>query len=265
LDLQLILPKNYKVKKLLGRGSFGVVCEGEVTNGEDIEKVAIKKMLKIFREKTETKRLLREIKLLRFFSHDNIIKIKTILNPMKVKQIKELYIVTELMESDLQQIIHTTQPLTNDHVSYFMYQLLGVMRHMHSAGIVHRDLKPNNILINKDCDVKLCDFGLARGGVEDLKQEPPPGTQPPPKRIDLTEYVTMRYYRAPELLLVSNFYSTAIDIWSCGCIFGELLNRKPLFAAKVPHLQLSLIIQHLGKPDVRQMTHVKSLAAREAI
>lgn len=145
-----------------------------------------------------------------------------------------------------------------------MYQLLGVMLHMHSAGIVHRDLKPNNILINKDCDVKLCDFGLARGGVQDVKPQEP-ARQDPPKRIDLTEYVTMRYYRAPELLLVSNFYSAAIDIWSCGCIFGELLNRKPLFAAKVPHLQLSLIIQHLGKPDVSQMTHVKSLAAREAI
>ena len=85
------------------------------------------------------------------------------------------------------------------------------------------------------------------------------------KRTDLTEYVTMRYYRAPELLLVSNFYSTAIDIWSCGCIFGELLNRRPLFAARVPHHQLSLIIQHLGKPDVSQMTHVKSVNAREAI
>lgn len=81
----------------------------------------------------------------------------------------------------------------------------------------------------------------------------------------LTDYVTMRYYRAPELLLVNDYYSTAIDIWSVGCIFAELLNRKPLFAAKQPHMQLSLIIQHLGKPTENQMKHVKSVAAREAI
>ena len=81
----------------------------------------------------------------------------------------------------------------------------------------------------------------------------------------MTDYVTMRYYRAPELLLVNNYYSTAIDMWSVGCIFAELLNRKPLFAAKQPHMQLSLILQHLGKPSESQMKHIKSAAAREAI
>ena len=95
---------------------------------------------------------------------------------------------------------------------------------MHSAGIVHRDLKPNNILINEDCEIKLCDFGLARGGLENELNPKDPKY--------LTEYVTMRYYRAPELLLVNNYYSLAIDMWSVGCIFAELLKRKPLFAAK---------------------------------
>jgi serine/threonine protein kinase len=85
LDLQFVLPKVYRVTKLLGRGSFGVVCSGEMVKDDgSTEKVAIKKMLKIFREKTETKRLLREIRLLRFFNHENIIKIKTLLNPMRV-------------------------------------------------------------------------------------------------------------------------------------------------------------------------------------
>ena len=80
--------------------------------GGEVEKIAIKKMLKIFREKTETKRLLREIRLLRFFQHENIIKIKSLLNPMRVQNMKELYIVTDLMDSDLQQIIHSQQPLS---------------------------------------------------------------------------------------------------------------------------------------------------------
>jgi len=105
------------------------------------------------------------------------------------------------------------------------------MKHIHSAGIVHRDLKPNNILINEDCEIKLCDFGLARGGINDDLNAPiinKMNTQAPA----LSVYVTMRFYRAPELLLVNNCYSTAIDMWSVGCIFAELYNRKPLFAAK---------------------------------
>lgn len=83
--------------------------------------MAIKKVFKLFRERTETKRLLREIRLLKFFDHDNIIKIKDLLNPIKLKNLDELYIVTELMDTDLQQIIHSDQPLTEDHIMYFIF------------------------------------------------------------------------------------------------------------------------------------------------
>src|SRR5690606_19386627 len=94
------IPTKYKLTKLLGRGSYGVVCSG--INADTGEKVAIKKVLKLFREKTETKRLLREIKLLKFFEHDNIIKIKDLLNPVKQRNLEQLYIITEFMDSDLQ-------------------------------------------------------------------------------------------------------------------------------------------------------------------
>lgn len=109
MDLIFHIPTKYKLTKLLGRGSYGVVCAG-VNSETGIliifmifigEKVAIKKVFKLFREKTETKRLLREIRLLKFFEHDNIIKIKDLLNPVKIKSLDELYIVTELMDSDL--------------------------------------------------------------------------------------------------------------------------------------------------------------------
>jgi len=100
MDLVFHIPTKYKLTKLLGRGSYGVVCAG--INTETGEKVAIKKVIKLFRERTETKRLLREIKLLKFFDHDNIIKVKELLNPVKLKNLEELYIVTELMDSDLQ-------------------------------------------------------------------------------------------------------------------------------------------------------------------
>jgi serine/threonine protein kinase len=100
MDLYYHIPCRYKLTKLLGRGSYGVVCGG--INKETEEKVAIKKVFNIFREKTETKRLLREIRLLKFFNHENIIKIKDLLNPVKIKSLEEIYIVTELMDSDLQ-------------------------------------------------------------------------------------------------------------------------------------------------------------------
>jgi serine/threonine protein kinase len=86
---------------------------------------------------------------------------------------------------------------------------------MHKAHLVHRDIKPSNILINTECDIKLCDFGLSRGIEEGLE--------------DLTEYVVTRYYRAPEIMLSSHEYTQAVDIWSVGCTFGEILARKVLF------------------------------------
>lgn len=86
---------------------------------------------------------------------------------------------------------------------------------MHKASLVHRDIKPSNILLNTECDILLCDFGLSRGIEEGLE--------------DLTEYVVTRYYRAPEIMLSSHEYTQAVDIWSVGCTFGEILSRKVMF------------------------------------
>lgn len=98
---------------------------------------------------------------------------------------------------------------------------------MHSANVVHRDLKPSNILANKNCDLKICDLGLGRGGIKDCDKEEEEikanSDQP------LTEYVITRWYRAPEVILCPSEYSMAVDIWSIGCIFAELLGRQPLF------------------------------------
>ncbi|XP_068033929.1 mitogen-activated protein kinase 7-like isoform X1 [Anomalospiza imberbis] len=142
------------------------------------------------------------------------------------------------MESDLHQIIHSSQPLTLEHVRYFLYQLLRGLKYIHSANVLHRDLKPSNLLVNENCELKIGDFGMARGL----------GADPRQAKAFLTEYVATRWYRAPELLLSLHRYTRAIDMWSVGCIFAEMLGRRQLFPGRNYVHQLQLIMAVLGTP-----------------
>jgi len=154
----------------------------------------------------------------------------------------------EPMEADLHQIIKSGQTLTNEHVQYFTYQILRGMKYVHSASVIHRDLKPGNLLVNSDCELKICDFGLSRGfdsAAED-------GTTP------MTEYVATRWYRAPEIMLALRRYGTAIDVWSIGCILAELLLGRPLFKGKDYVDQLNKILDILGTPSNDVLKRVAS-------
>lgn len=113
----------------------------------------------------------------------------------------------------------------------FLILLQRGLKYVHSAGVVHRDLKPSNILVNENCDLKICDFGLAR------IQDP-----------QMTGYVSTRYYRAPEIMLTWQKYDVEVDIWSAGCIFAEMLEGKPLFPGKDHVNQFSIITELLGTP-----------------
>ncbi|KAG8122711.1 hypothetical protein E2320_018172 [Naja naja] len=144
------------------------------------------------------------------------------------------------MQSDLHKIIVSPQPLSSDHVKVFLYQILRGLKYLHSAGILHRDIKPGNLLVNSNCVLKICDFGLAR--VEELDES-----------RHMTQEVVTQYYRAPEILMGSRHYSHAIDIWSIGCIFAELLGRRILFQAQSPIQQLDLITDLLGTPSLEAM------------
>lgn len=116
------------------------------------------------------------------------------------------------METDLSSIIKSPQPLSDNHVQLFIYQILRGLNFMHSACVLHRDLKPRNILVNSSCDVKICDFGLARLFVNEMRVS----------SSQMTDYVATRWYRAPEVLLSGQVYTETMDIWSVGCILAEL-------------------------------------------
>ena len=175
-----------------------------------------------------------------------------ILVPPNVMDFHDIYIVTDLMESDLERIISSSQPLSDAHFQYFLYQILRGMKFVHSGNVLHRDLKPSNLLVNSNCDLSICDFGLARG-VETAQNE------------DLTEYVVTRWYRAPELLTDCQNYNDAVDVWAIGCIFAEMLRRRPFFTGRDPSDQLHTIIRVLGSPTEEEMAFVPHEAAKRAI
>ena len=195
----------------------------------------------------------REIRLLRHFNHENIIRIVDLPVPPSINNFEDVYMVTDLMETDLHKVIYSRQPLSNDHSQYFLYQMLCALKYLHSTSVLHRDLKPSNILLNANCDLKLCDFGLSRGLNGDGGGS---------AENNLTEYVVTRWYRAPEIMLSCQEYSKAIDVWSLGCIFGEMLLRKPLFPGNDYIHQLKLITQFIGTPSAPDLWFVSNDKAR---
>jgi len=132
-----------------------------------------------------------------------------------------------------------------------LYQILRGVHALHSAHVLHRDLKPGNLLVNKNCDLKICDFGLAR----------PVNPEVEAKDMGLTEYVVTRWYRAPELLVENQDYTTAIDVWSVGCIFAEMIGRKALFPGRDYLHQLRLIIDALGTPTEPDLASIANAQA----
>lgn len=171
--------------------------------------------------------------------HKNISAVLMIQRPPPLAEFNDLYVVLEWMESDLHRIIHSPQPLTEEHSRYFLYQLLNGLSYIHSANVIHRDIKPSNLLINSNCLLKICDFGMAR----------PLASTPQEHANFLTAYVATRWYRAPEVMLSFHKYTQAIDVWSVGCILAEMLGRRFLFPGQNYLNQIDLILQLLGSPS----------------
>lgn len=287
-------------------------------------------MNNLFEDSIDCKRVLREITLLRKLDHPNVIKIKDIVEPQDPANFDHIYVVTEYCQSDLKKLFKSPVHLELIHIKTLTYQILCALKYIHSAEVLHRDLKPANVLINEDCTVKICDFGLSRSvdgiiGAHIYDQEqaneqdeistqnsshsslspknateqvPDAQSQKKPQKLakkskpinlkrELTGHVVTRWYRAPELILLEKDYTSAIDMWSVGCIFGELLNmikenaatfldRSPLFPGTscfplspskqptqkkggFPHSsqdQLNIIFSIIGTPTEQDMDFV---------
>eukprot|EP01083_Nonionella_stella_P081987 226172_1 len=247
---KFIVRKKYKVLRAIGHGAYGFVCSAQ--NTETNEFVAIKKITNLFNNPIETKRAIREVQLLRKLRHENILGLIDLsMNDART----DLYLVAELMDSDLHQIIVSKQQLSNDHIQYFIYQILRGLLFIHSANVIHRDLKPSNILVNSNCDIKICDFGLARPVAVDAQVQD--------HKAFMTEYVATRWYRAPEIMLSWRQYSAKIDIWATGCILAELLGRMPLFPGKDYMDQLKRTLNYIGKPNGDEISHIRTERARQ--
>lgn len=228
------IPLHLELVKKVGSGAYG--CVASFKNTKNGEKIAVKKITNAFDDLVDGKRILREVKLLRQLDHDNIIRILDMFPPKGI-DFEDIYMVTDLMETDLHRVIYSKQPLTEEHHQYFVHQMMRGLVYLHSANVVHRDLKPANLLVNKNCDLKICDFGLARVLSTDDEDA-----------LGRTDYVVTRWYRAPEVVLLASEYTKSIDVWAVGCILCELVQRKPIFAGKDHLDQIRKIIAVLGSP-----------------
>eukprot|EP01002_Notosolenus_urceolatus_P004765 NODE_2261_length_1165_cov_7.642473_g1874_i0.p1 GENE.NODE_2261_length_1165_cov_7.642473_g1874_i0~~NODE_2261_length_1165_cov_7.642473_g1874_i0.p1 ORF type:complete len:372 (+),score=60.83 NODE_2261_length_1165_cov_7.642473_g1874_i0:2-1117(+) len=244
------VPERYSLRDLVGRGAFGVVCSAtDRQSGDDDARVAIKR-INLRPNNLELRRVVREVHLLDHFSHDNILSLKGILPLRKAQNFDKIYCVTELLDTDLNSIIKSPQPLSDSHIKFLVYQVLRALKAIHSAGVLHRDLKPGNILLNANCDLKIADFGLARESPDDSVK---------------TLYVATRWYRAPELLMQWKAYGPAVDIWSCGTVLAECLLRRPLLPGTSYLDQLNRIIALTGTPSPESIALIGSDKARRYV
>ncbi|KAJ3609252.1 hypothetical protein NHX12_023776 [Muraenolepis orangiensis] len=235
----------YEIKKRLGKGAYGIVWKA--VDRQTGEVVAVKKIFDAFRNRTDAQRTFREIMFLQEFgAHLNIIKL---INVIRAQNDKDIYLIFEHMDTDLHAVIKKGSLLKDVHKRYVMYQLLKATKYLHSGNVIHRDQKPSNILLDTDCCVKLCDFGLARSLCQIQEDAGNP---------TLTEYVATRWYRAPEILLGSTRYTEGIDMWSIGCILGEMLLGKALFPGTSTINQVEKILSAIAHPSTEDIQSIKS-------
>lgn len=210
--------------------------------------MALKKCFDAFRNDTDAQRTFREIMYLQALSgHENIIRLQHVI---KAENDKDIYLTFDLMETDLHAVIRAGI-LQDIHKKYIIWQLLKAIKYLHSAELVHRDIKPSNILLNSDCHIKLCDFGLCRSVANKSDNSVS-------NNAVLTDYVATRWYRAPEILLGSKYYTKGIDIWAVGTILGEMINGRPVFPGTSTMNQIEKVLEVTNMPSQSDILSIQS-------
>jgi len=241
-EIEKHILRKYEICQKLGKGAYGIVWKA--IDKRTRNPVALKKCFDAFRNATDAQRTFREIMYLQELSgHENLVRL---LSVIKADNDRDIYLTFDYMETDLHAVIRANI-LVDIHKQYIIYQLLKALKFMHSAELLHRDIKPSNLLLNADCHAKLCDFGLCRS-VADTGG---------PSAV-LTDYVATRWYRAPEILLGSTRYTKGVDLWSVGCILGELVTGRPIFPGTSTMNQLDKIIELTGRPSDDDIAAIRS-------
>jgi len=218
----------YQKLEKIGEGTYGVVYKARDKMNNDI--IALKKIRLEQEDEGVPSTAVREICLLKEIQHPNVVELKQV-----VHGDNKLYLVFEYLDQDLKKYMDIAgAPLAPQLVKANLYQMLNGLAYCHAHRVIHRDLKPQNLLIDRSGNLKLADFGLARAFSL-------------PIRTYTHEVVTL-WYRAPEILLGQKQYSTPVDIWSVGCIFAEMAQRRPLFAGDSEIDQIFKIFRIQGTP-----------------
>ncbi|KAJ2554924.1 hypothetical protein EV175_002423, partial [Coemansia sp. RSA 1933] len=225
----------YEKISRIGEGTYGIVYRAR--NRKTKQLVALKRMRVDVKDNSQGLPLssLREIALLKRLRHRNIVNMKEI---AAGHSIDSIFMVMEYCDFDLATLLDNTKtPFTESEVKGLLHQLLRGLEYCHNNYVIHRDLKPPNVLLTRSGELKIADFGLAR-----LFHEP---------QRPMTPRVTTLWYRAPELILGSSEYTRAIDLWSVGCMFGELLVHRPFMPGRSEQEQMELIAKMIGAPHER--------------
>ena len=232
------LGPNFTNMKLIGTGGSGAVYSA--IDVETDQRVALKRL--ILWDRMNCRAALREIKVLKTLEHENVVKLTKVVDSEGLafqdgatenfKEATELFLVEELLDSDLHHILQSKGKLREDYVKLFLYELLRGLKYIHSANVVHRDVKPSNILVDSETLLlRVGDFGRSR--ILD-----PAYTH----NGHLTHSISTLWYRSPELLLNSSIYDSSVDVWAAGCVFAEMLLGKPLFEGRHEIDQMELIL-----------------------
>jgi cyclin-dependent kinase-like len=232
----------YENLGVVGEGSYGIVSK--VRHKPTLRIVAIKKFIESEDDKNVRKIALREVRALRKLKHDNLVALLEVF-----RRKKRLYLVFEYVDRTvLDELERSPNGLSDTFTCKIIYQVIKGTQFMHDNSYIHRDIKPENILVSKGGVVKICDFGFARA-ITASQDLPETGNtkQMGSGRIQCTDYVATRWYRAPELLVGDLYYGKGVDTWAIGCLTAELSNSLPLFPGKSDLDQLHLIMMTCGE------------------